>query len=67
MSWTAALVSVTMSAPTSFTPFFSTKRTGTGIGLALVEAIVRAHGGSIDIRNEGDGGAIVELVLPAAR
>jgi signal transduction histidine kinase len=50
-----------------FTPFFSTKRSGTGIGLALVDAIVRAHGGSIDIRNEGDGGAIVELVLPAAR
>ncbi|HSL64196.1 MAG TPA: sensor histidine kinase, partial [Gaiellaceae bacterium] len=38
---------------------------GAGLGLALVDAIVRAHGGSAVARNRGGGGAEVVLALPA--
>jgi two-component system, OmpR family, sensor kinase len=35
-----------------------------GLGLAIVDAIARAHGGSARAANEPDGGAVVTLVLP---
>ena len=37
---------------------------GAGLGLAVVEAIARAHGGSAGARNDPDGGADVWLALP---
>lgn len=49
-----------------FNPFFTTRHTGTGLGLAIVHRIVDAHGGRLDVRNHKDGGAVVELLLPAA-
>jgi two-component system, OmpR family, sensor kinase len=40
---------------------------GAGLGLAIVGAIARAHGGTASARNRPAGGAIVTLDLPAAR
>jgi two-component system nitrogen regulation sensor histidine kinase NtrY len=45
-------------------PFYSTKLTGTGLGLTLCREIVEAHGGRLRIANRDGGGAIVTLWLP---
>jgi two-component system sensor histidine kinase PilS (NtrC family) len=47
-----------------FEPFFSTKRRGLGIGLALTEKIVRAHRGTISVESTPGQGTTFEVTLP---
>ena len=45
-------------------PFYSTKQSGSGLGLPLCREIVEAHGGHLDLANRESGGLIVEISLP---
>ena len=46
-----------------FAPFVTTKSHGLGIGLTIVRTIVEAHGGTIDARNNPEGGATFIVTL----
>jgi len=47
-----------------FDPFFTTKPRRPGMGLAICQATVTAHGGEISIRPRDGGGTVVHVVLP---
>ncbi len=48
-----------------FTPFFTTKRNGTGIGLVLSRQIAEAHGGTLSLENRTDGrGSVARVRIP---
>ena len=48
-----------------FTPFYTTKPNGSGVGLVLCRQIAEAHGGTIEIANRKTGpGCLVKVVLP---
>jgi signal transduction histidine kinase len=49
-----------------FDGFFTTKEDGMGIGLAVCQSIIAAHGGRISAANHPDGGALFRFSLPAA-
>lgn len=76
VSWTLAGGSVAVvvtddgpgvaDATNLFVPFFTTKPTGSGIGLPLARQIAEAHGGSLALRNRPHGrGAEAVIMLPA--
>lgn len=45
-------------------PFFTTRPSGTGLGLPIVQRIIEAHGGDIDIASEPGAGTSVILLIP---
>jgi len=47
-----------------FTPFFTSKRNGTGLGLALVQKIIVFHNGRITVASAPEGGASFQITLP---
>ncbi|MCX7173569.1 MAG: HAMP domain-containing sensor histidine kinase [Proteobacteria bacterium] len=50
-----------------FTPFFTTRSGGTGLGLSVAQQIVLQHGGHIHAENQPGGGALFIIWLPAQR
>ena len=49
----------------AMTPYFTTKKTGTGLGLPIVTKIINEHMGTFSIKNKQDGmGAIIKISLP---
>jgi two-component system, sporulation sensor kinase E len=47
-----------------FEPFFTTKKKGTGLGLMIVQRIVRAHGGRIELESHAGRGTTFRIQLP---
>lgn len=47
-----------------FAPFFTTKNSGTGLGLPIVNRIVSNHNGKVKVRNHSAGGAEFTVILP---
>ena len=45
-------------------PFFTTKVTGTGLGLTVVKAVARAHQGELQLRSRVGRGTCAQVILP---
>ncbi len=50
-----------------FAPFFTTKPTGSGLGLTICQQIIKSHGGVVGARNREGGGAGFSFILPLPR
>ena len=49
-----------------FQPYYTTKTDGHGLGMTIIQAIVRAHGGKIDVESGPDRGTTVTVSFPRA-
>jgi signal transduction histidine kinase len=49
-----------------FTPFYTTKATGLGMGLSICRSIIEAHGGRLWVGPNPAGGARVQFTLPVS-
>ena len=47
-----------------FDPYYTSKTTGTGLGLAVVQKVVEAHGGTIRVQSTAEGGTRFTITLP---
>jgi signal transduction histidine kinase len=54
--------------PNIFDPFYTTKRPGrgTGLGLSICKAILKEHGGNVEVTSAPGGGAVFTVKLPLA-
>ena len=50
-----------------FNPFFTTKKTGTGLGLSLVYQVINLHKGKIDVYSKYEVGTEIILKLPVCK
>jgi len=55
-----------VSAEKVFTPFYTTKTTGLGMGLSICRSIIEAHGGRLWVNADPSGGARVQFTLPVS-
>ena len=52
-------------AKKAMTPYYTTKKTGTGLGLPIVTKIINEHSGNFSIKNKKKGtGIIIKITLP---
>jgi len=51
--------------PRIFDPYFTTKATGTGLGMTVTFTTIKRHGGTIEVTSEVDKGTKVSVYLPA--
>ncbi|OED50214.1 hypothetical protein ACH42_01330 [Endozoicomonas sp. (ex Bugula neritina AB1)] len=49
-----------------FTPFYTTKKDGMGIGLTVCHSIIQSHGGKLSFQRHPEGGTIFEFTMPVA-
>ncbi|MCA9179227.1 MAG: PAS domain S-box protein [Planctomycetales bacterium] len=49
-----------------FEPYFTTKSSGSGLGLSICHGVVKRHGGRIETRPNPDGGTVFRICLPPA-
>ena len=47
-----------------FTPYYTTKQHGTGLGLAVVQSVISDHGGTISVQSEAGVGTTFRIELP---
>src|SRR5262249_25678837 len=52
--------------PRLFTPFFTTKTKGTGLGLPVSQKIIAQHGGAIRVESDPSQGTVFHVYLPVA-
>jgi signal transduction histidine kinase/CheY-like chemotaxis protein len=52
--------------PRIFDPYFTTKESGHGLGLAVVHSVVRKHGGSVRVQSPVGSGTTFDVLVPAA-
>ena len=53
--------------PRIFDPYFTTKPTGSGIGLTMAFSIISKHGGHVRAEAAGGGGTIITILLPSSK